>query len=274
MSGWIAKREAPEKDWRNTPKGALADEKKKLLKCNTIEELNKIYDKNKSELTDFHKLMLDKIKANNMLRYLAGDIGSINILYPPGTGGNFLTIQLLGKDNQKNTVNEFNVLDQHKNNIRCYHPARFLYEVKPSVYKYWLNKFSTKKNILIHPGKYKQYVSAIAEIKGQYKQKKIVLSEDQLLKKIINEKRKGRKNPWTKLFFKQNQHMYFLSLQLRKYNKDCVFDLNYEKFFIDAEHDSIYDLSKFLNKDLSFIREKIIEYTKDNFNLLNPNKFI
>ena len=218
----------------------------------------------------------DWYNSPNMLSYLADDIGSINILYPPGTGGNFLTIQLLGKDNQKNTINEFNVLDQHKNHIRCYHPVRFLYEVKPSIYKHWLSKFSTKKNILIHPGKYKQYVCALAEIKGQYKQKKIVLSEDQLLKKFITDKGidTKRPNPWIKLLIKQNKHMYFLSSQLRKYNKDCVFDLDYEKFFINVEHDSIYDLSKFLNKDISFIREKIIEYTKDNFNLLNPNKFI
>ena len=48
----------------------------------------------------------DWYNSPNMLSYLADDIGSINILYPPGTGGNFLTIQLLGKDNQKNTIND------------------------------------------------------------------------------------------------------------------------------------------------------------------------
>lgn len=207
---------------------------------------------------------------------LKDDIGSINILYLSGTGGNFLTIQLLGEDNQKNTVNEFNILDQQQNHIRCYHPSRFLYEIKPSVYKYWLNLFSTRKNILIHPGKYKQYVCAIAETKLQHKLKKIILSEDQLLKKFINDRGIGtlRPNPWIKFFIKQNKHMYYLSSQLKKYNKDCVFDLDYENFFINAEHDSIYGLSKFLNKDVSFIRENIIEYTKNNFNLLNPNKFI
>ena len=64
MSAWIVKYNAPEKDWRSTPKGALATKKKELLKCNTIEELNKAY-KNRSELTEFYNLMLDRIEVDS-----------------------------------------------------------------------------------------------------------------------------------------------------------------------------------------------------------------
>ena len=210
---------------------------------------------------------------------LRRDISLTNIFFLPGSGGNFLTIQLLDEDNhnQGNIVNEFMGGDPFDDPIQCHHPARFLYEIKPSVYKYWLNLFYIRKNILIHSGKYIQYICAIAEKKGQYRQEKIMLSEQHLLKKHNDKRQKGDRmyeNPWSRFFIKQNKHMYYLSSQLKKYNKDCVFDLDYEKFFINAEHDSIHDLSKFLNKDLSFIKEKIIEYTKNNFNLLNPNNFI
>ena len=64
MSDWSTKYNAPEEDWRNTPKGTLATKKKELLKCNTIEELNKVY-KDRSELTEFYNLMLDRIEVDS-----------------------------------------------------------------------------------------------------------------------------------------------------------------------------------------------------------------
>ena len=64
MSDWSTKYNAPEEDWRNTPKGTLATKKKELLKCNTIEELNKVY-KDRSELTEFYNLMLNRIEVDS-----------------------------------------------------------------------------------------------------------------------------------------------------------------------------------------------------------------
>ena len=64
MSDWSIKYNAPEEDWRKTPKGTRATNKKELLKCNTIEELNKVY-KDRSELTEFYNLMLDRIEVDS-----------------------------------------------------------------------------------------------------------------------------------------------------------------------------------------------------------------
>ena len=61
MSDWSIKYNAPEED---CPKGTLATKKKELLKCNTIEELNKVY-KDRSELTEFYNLMLDRIEVDS-----------------------------------------------------------------------------------------------------------------------------------------------------------------------------------------------------------------